>query len=46
MTDALDYVRKLGRSGQMTDVVLEEHEVLASDQQRAVRFALSGRWGG
>ncbi len=46
MADALNYVRKLGRSGQMKDVVLEEHEVLAADQQRAVRFALSGRWGG
>jgi hypothetical protein len=44
MTDALNYVRKLATSEQMTDVVLEEHEVVASDQQRPVRFALSARW--
>jgi hypothetical protein len=44
MTDALNYVRKLASSGRMIDVVLEEHEVVASDQQRPVRFALSARW--
>jgi hypothetical protein len=44
MTDALHYVRKLATSQQMADVVLEEHEVVASDQQRPVRFALSARW--
>lgn len=46
LADALDYVRKLAATGQMTDVVLEEHEVVASDQQRPVRFALSARWAG
>ena len=44
--DALDYVRRLGVSGVLTDVVLEEHEVVESDQQRPVRFAVSARWGG
>ncbi|MEO6823640.1 MAG: PilN domain-containing protein [Nitrosospira sp.] len=44
LADALDYTRKLAASGHMTDVVLEEHEVVASEQQRPVRFALSARW--
>lgn len=46
LADALDYTRKLAATGQMSDVVLEEHEVVASDQQRPVRFALSARWAG
>lgn len=46
LADALDYTRKLAATGRMTDVVLEEHEVVASDQQRPVRFALSARWAG
>ena len=46
LADALEYTRKLAATGQMTDVVLEEHEVVASDQQRPVRFALSARWTG
>jgi hypothetical protein len=46
LADALDYTRQLAASGQMTDVVLEEHEVVASDEQRPVRFALSARWTG
>ena len=44
LADALEYTRKLAATGHMTDVVLEEHEVIASDQQRPVRFALSARW--
>lgn len=46
LADALEYTRKLAATGHMTDVVLEEHEVVASDQQRPVRFALSARWAG
>lgn len=46
LADALEYTRKLTATGHMTDVVLEEHEVVASDQQRPVRFALSARWAG
>ena len=46
LADALEYTRKLAATGHMTDVVLEEHEVVASDQQRPVRFTLSARWAG
>lgn len=45
LTDALDFVRRLGDSGVLIDVVLEGHEVVESDQQKPVHFAVSARWG-
>jgi len=46
VADALDYIRRLAASGHMTDVVLEEHEVMVTDSQKPVRFVLSARWMG
>ena len=45
LTDALDFVRRLGDSGELSDVVLESHEVVEADPQKPVRFAVSMRWG-
>jgi hypothetical protein len=45
LSDALDFVRRLGDSGQLADVVLESHEVVEADPQKPVRFAVSMRWG-
>lgn len=42
--DALDYVRQLAASGVLSDVVLEEHEVVDTDPEKPVRFALTARW--
>jgi hypothetical protein len=46
VADALDYIRRLAASRHMTNVILEEHEVLITDSQKPVRFALSARWMG
>jgi len=45
LADALDFVRRLGNSGVLTDVVLDSHEVVETDPQKPVRFAVSARWG-
>ena len=44
LADALEYVRRLATVGQMAEVVLEQHEVVESDPQKPVRFALTARW--
>ncbi len=40
----LHYVRSLSQSGLLTDVVLEQHEVVDSDAEKPVRFTLAARW--
>lgn len=44
LADALEYVRRLTMVGGMAEVVLEQHEVVETDPQKPVRFALSARW--
>lgn len=43
--DVLEYVHRLVESGEFTDVVLEQHEVVDADPQKPVRFALGAHWG-
>lgn len=43
--DVLEYVHRLADSGGFMDVVLEQHEVVDTDPQKPVRFALSAHWG-
>lgn len=45
LVDVLAYVERLSTDTFLTDVVLEQHEVLESDAQKPVRFSLSARWG-
>jgi Tfp pilus assembly protein PilN len=40
----LHYVHSLSQSGLLTDVVLEQHEVVESDAEKPVRFTLAARW--
>jgi hypothetical protein len=44
LADVLQYVDALGASGSVVEVVLEQHEVVANDPQKPVRFMLSARW--
>ena len=45
LADVLQYVRDLSTEGTMSDVVLEQHEVVEADPQKPVRFTLSSHWG-
>lgn len=40
----LDYIRRLGENGFLTDVHLVSHQIQQSDPQRPVRFVLSCNW--
>lgn len=45
LEEALGYVRRLSAGGGFSEVVIEQHEVVDSDSQKPVRFALNARWG-
>jgi len=44
--DVLDYMHRLSSDAFLTEVVLEQHEVVENDAMKPVRFSLSARWGG
>lgn len=46
LVDVLDYMQRLSSDSFLTDVVLEQHEVLENEALKPVRFSLSARWGG
>ena len=46
LVDVLDYMHKLSSDAFLTEVVLEQHEVIENDTLKPVRFSLSARWGG
>jgi len=45
LADVLQYIDTLAASGLVSDVVIEQHEVMVSDAQKPVHFALSAHWG-
>lgn len=46
LVDVLDYMHRLSSDAFLTEVVLEQHEVVENDALKPVRFSLSARWGG
>jgi hypothetical protein len=41
----VSYYQALGKSGELGDVVLVEHEIQLNDPQRPVRFSMTAAWG-
>lgn len=46
LVDVLDYMQRLSSDAFLTEVVLDQHEVVENDALKPVRFSLSARWGG
>lgn len=45
LADVLQYIDALTVDGLVSEVVLEQHEVVATDTQKPVRFSISAHWG-
>ncbi|MFM9913798.1 MAG: hypothetical protein ACKVN9_09725 [Methylophilaceae bacterium] len=45
LVDVLQYIDALAAGGLVSDVVLEQHDVVATDAQKPVHFSISAHWG-